>query len=166
MKPEIAAIVAMDENKGIGKDGELLWHIPEDLRHFRDLTVPYPMIMGRKTFESILTSLKKPLPKRTNIVVSRNPGYSYPGVEIRPSVEEALEIACQYSREKVFVIGGAQIFAQSLPYVDKLYLTLVKGRYDADVFFPEYPEFSKIVSEETGRSNGYEYKFLELTKKQ
>jgi dihydrofolate reductase len=165
VKPELAIIVAMDEDRGIGKGGGLPWHIPADLRHFRELTIPYPVIMGRKTFESILTSLKKPLPKRPNIVISRNPEFSYPDTESATSIAEALGIAGRYSQEKIFVIGGAQIFAQALPFVDKLYLTLVKGKYETDAFFPEYDVFNQIISEEAGRSDGYEYRFLELIKK-
>jgi len=164
MNPEIAIIVAMDEERGIGVNGQLPWYIPEDLKRFRELTVHYPVIMGRKTLDSIIDFRKGPLPQRPNIVITRNPDYPGKGVALAGSLEEAIEIAKRFSQEKVFIIGGAQVFAQALPYANKLYLTLIEGKLGADVFFPEYQQFNKIVSEVTGESQKYRYRFQELVR--
>lgn len=191
----------MDEKRGIGKDNKLLWRIPEDLKRFKQITSGHPIIMGRKTYESI----GRPLPNRTNIVVTRDKQYAISGTIVVYSLKEAIQAAQdviastfdklgvnsakQSQSEKsdvskvihlggvldmtpreirgereIFIIGGGQIFEQALPMVDRLYLTIVKGDFGADTFFPDYSEFKKIVSKQVNSSGGYEYTFLVLEK--
>lgn len=154
----ISIIAAMDEKRGIGKDNKLPWHIPEDLKRFRALTSGHPVIMGRKTFESI----GRLLPKRTNVIVTKDPSYKVDGAIVVHSLQEALDIAKQKEQNEVFIIGGGQIFQQALPLADKLYLTIVKGSFPADTFFPDYSAFKKVVAEEKRESGGYWYTCLEL----
>lgn len=167
MESKIAVIVAMGENREIGKAGKLLWHIPEDLKRFKEITRGHPIIMGRKTYQSI----GKALPGRTNLVISQDPEFKAEGCAIAHSLEEALQQACiEYyqsaqSDNEIFVIGGGQIYQQALSFADKLYLTLVEGNFpEADTFFPDYSEFNKIVYKANQESDGYKYTFLELEK--
>lgn len=129
----ISAIVATDENGTIGKAGEIPWYLPADLKFFKRTTLGHPVVMGRKTFESI----GRPLPKRTNIVLSRDPFFMATGVVVVHSLEEALSHeACQAS-EKVFIIGGGEIYRQAMPLVSEVYLTTVDTLIeDGDAFFP------------------------------
>ncbi|MBI2196956.1 dihydrofolate reductase [Candidatus Daviesbacteria bacterium] len=155
----ISIIAAIDEKRGLGKNNDLLFRIPEDLKRFRRLTKGHPIIMGRKTFESI----GRPLPNRTNIVITRDKNYNVPNIIIVHSLKEALQQAqSKPSNEEIFIIGGGQIFAQALPLVQKLYLTLVEGDYGADTFFPDYSEFKKVVRKQTRESGWYKYTFLDL----
>ncbi|MBI2074230.1 MAG: dihydrofolate reductase [Candidatus Levybacteria bacterium] len=177
----VSIIAALDKKRGIGKDNKLLWHIPEDLKRFKDLTSGHTIIMGRKTFESI----GRVLPNRNNVIITRDQNYKAEGAVVVHSLEEALNIAketgeTQGAKEtngEIFIIGGGQIFSQALPIVDKLYLTIVdarldsppdsparRGEFDADTFFPDYSEFKKIVFEQEGQSEKYKYKFLDLEK--
>ncbi|MDO8576065.1 MAG: dihydrofolate reductase, partial [bacterium] len=122
----VAAVVAIGKNRELGKEGKLLWHIPDDLKRFKELTLGHPIIMGRKTFESILGYTQgKPLPGRTNIVVTHDPNWKYEGVIVSPSLEEAIAKAKELDTEEIHIGGGAQIYEQALPYIDKLYLTLI-----------------------------------------
>lgn len=130
MEPCVILIAAMDEQRGIGIGNKLPWNIPEDLMHFRNKTLGQPIIMGRKTFESI----GRPLPMRLNLVVSRNPNWGYQGCFTRGSLEEAIEGADDYD---IFVIGGAEIFKQAMPLADKMIITHVHKTYECDTFFPE-----------------------------
>lgn len=159
-KPIISLIAALAGNRAIGKDNKLLWHISEDLKRFKRLTSGHPVIMGRKTFESI----GKPLPNRTNIIITRDPGYTADGCVVVNSLEKAIEEAKKVEAEELFIIGGAQIFNQSLPIADKLYLTLVEGDFDGDVFFPDYSEFNTIVHQENKKENGFIFTFIDLVK--
>lgn len=159
-KPKISIIAVISENKALGKDNRLLWHIPEDMKRFKNITTGHPIIMGRKTFES----LGRPLPNRTNIVITRNPSFNVIGAVTVDSLDKALESARQIEKDEIFIIGGGQIFREAMPVVDKLYLTIVEGKYEADTFFPEYGEFKKIVFEQECKSGGYKYKFVELEK--
>ena len=153
----IAAISAKD--RGIGKGGDLLWHISDDLKHFKELTIGHPIIMGRKTYDSI----GKPLPGRVNIVVTRNEDFNPPGVIVFRSLEDAIEKAKGLDKEEVFIIGGGQIYEQSIEKADKLYLTLIDDQKTADTFFPTYDEFEKISREDfSGDTN---YSFVELERK-
>lgn len=158
MKPEICIIAAISENRVIGRDNNLPWNIPDDLRRFCKLTTGYPVVMGRRTFESI----GRPLPARTNLVISRNPQLEVEGIVRCGSLGEAISRAGEKGREKVFIIGGGQIYGQAISITDRLYLTVVKGEFPGDTFFPDYSEFSKKISEEHGQSNGLRYTFLEL----
>ncbi len=166
MNPEICIIAALAEkNRVIGKDGEIPWYIPEDMRHFRDLTKPHPVIMGRKTFKSVYDKLGKPLPDRVNIVISRQDSLSdYQGITLAHSIEEALIVGQALDSESVFVAGGGEIYEQTMDLADRLYLTLVEGNFQGDTFFPDYSEFKNMVSELPGESGGIKYKFLELTR--
>lgn len=152
-------IVALDSKNGIGKSGQLPWHITQDLKRFKDITTGYPVIMGRKTFESI----GRVLPGRLNIVISHNKFKAQEGLFFTGSLEEALKMASEDGKNEIFIIGGGQVFKEALDknLIDKLYLTLVEGDYNADTFFPDYSNF-KIVSGEKGESNGYKYTFQTL----
>lgn len=157
-KARISLIAAIDENRGIGLNNRLLFSIPADMRRFRKITLNHPVIMGRKTYESI----GKPLPKRTNIVVTRNKAYKAPGSMVVHSLEEAINLARRQEKQEIFIIGGGQIYEQGIKLADKLYLTIVKGVYKADTFFPDYSEFKKVVFKEKGQYKQYQYTFLEL----
>lgn len=157
-KARISIIAAIGKNRELGKNNKLLWHIPEDMKRFRQLTNNHAVIMGRKTYESI----GKPLPNRTNIIVSKRRGWTPFGCVMVDSVEKAIEVGKKYSPDEIFVIGGGQIYSQALSYTDRLYLTIVEGTYDADTFFPDYSLFKKIIKKEVKESNGYRYTFLIL----
>jgi dihydrofolate reductase len=132
----ISLIVAAAENNCIGMNNKMPWHIPADFKHFKELTMGKPCIMGRKTYESILDQLGKPLPGRTSIVVSRN-DYSHVGATSAASLEEAIEIGSQ-QHDEVMVIGGAQIYTLALPLANRIYLTRVHQSPEGDAFFPEF----------------------------
>lgn len=157
----ISIVAAIGRNRELGKDNKLLWNIPDDLKHFKEVTSGHPIIMGRKTFESI----GRPLPKRLNIVVTRDNTYMPEGVTVCNSLEDAVRIAGQAEGgNEIMIIGGGQIFTQALPITDRMYLTLVDADFDADTFFPEYGQFTKTISKEDRESDGYTYKFLVLEK--
>ncbi|MBC3542095.1 dihydrofolate reductase [Rufibacter sediminis] len=140
----IALVVAIAENRVIGKDNQLIWHLPKDLQHFKKLTMGHPMVMGRKTFEAI----GKPLPGRTSIIVTRQPGYTAPeGCLVTSSLEEALQQALTLD-ETVLVVGGGEIYQQALPLAEVVYLTLVHESFEGDVFFPELEADAWEVAEQ------------------
>ncbi|MCL5774940.1 MAG: dihydrofolate reductase [Patescibacteria group bacterium] len=160
--PKISLIAAIAKNLAIGKDNKLLYYIPEDLQRFRKLTSGHAIIMGKKTFESIRS---KPLPNRTNIVITKDPSFEAPGCIVAHSVEEALAKARETEKEEIFVIGGGSIYAQTIEQADKLYVTVIdRVHEDADAFFPAYPEFTKIVHEETSQHDGIDFTWYELEK--
>ncbi|WP_297984809.1 dihydrofolate reductase [uncultured Chryseobacterium sp.] len=128
-------VVAMGKNREIGVDNQLLWHLPKDLKHFKEITSGHPIVMGRKTYESI----GKPLPNRTNIVVSRKKDWFEEGILIVGSLKEALKFAKKID-ENVFIIGGGNIYEQTIDLVDKLEVTLVDAELNADTFFPKIDE--------------------------
>ncbi|HNL32838.1 MAG TPA: dihydrofolate reductase [Pseudomonadales bacterium] len=134
--PVIALIAAMANNRVIGRDNQLPWHIAEDLRFFKRMTLGKPLIMGRNTFES----LGRPLPGRPHIVISRNPDYQPAGVERAATLEAAIaratELARASSADEIMVIGGAQVYAAALPYARRIYLTLVDAEVAGDTHFP------------------------------
>jgi len=127
----VSAVVAIAENYAIGKNNELLWYLPADLKHFKAVTSGHTVIMGRKTYESI----GKPLPNRRNVVVTRKKDLLIPGVEITNGIDEAL-LLCSNETE-VFIIGGAEIYKSALERTDRIYLTTVHHSYEADAYFPE-----------------------------
>lgn len=133
----VAAIAAMSKNLVIGKDNKLLWHIPDDFRHFKQTTMGKPVIMGRKTYESI----GKPLPGRINIVITSKPESVSGDIITVGTVEEAInkgkEIATQSGVDEVFIIGGGQIYEAALPQTDRIYLTVINQEYEGDTFFPK-----------------------------
>ena len=142
-RPRVCLIVAVADNGIIGRDGGLPWHLPDDLRRFKAVTSGHPIIMGRLTYESI----GRPLPGRRNIVLSRDPEYRPAGVEMTGSFQAAL--AATADDEVVFVIGGAALFAETLPMADRIYLTRVHAAIEGDVWFPELdPQRWRLVSEE------------------
>lgn len=160
-KPTISIIVAIAKDRAIGKSNQLLWNIPEDLQHFKKVTSGHPVIMGENTFKSI----GRPLPKRLNIVLTQDEKYKPEGCTVAYSIPEAIKIATQKDKNEIFFIGGGMIYKQALPLADKLYLTVVEGDYEADVYFPEYEEyFNKVIKEESHDNGHYKYKFLELIK--
>jgi dihydrofolate reductase len=128
----VSAIVAVDNNNGIGKNNRLLWHLPKDLRFFRETTSGHAVIMGRKTFES----LGKPLKNRSNYVISTQKDYTAEGATVYKSIAEALEKIKAAKETECFILGGGQIYSQSLQLCDRVYLTKVNAHLDADVFFP------------------------------
>jgi dihydrofolate reductase len=127
----VSSVVAISENNAIGKDNKLLWYLPTDLKHFKQITNGQTIIMGRKTFDS----MGKPLPNRRNIVITRNPDLKLDGAEVTNSVAEALSL-CKTEKE-VFIIGGAEIYKQAMDQTNRIYLTRVHQRFDADAYFPE-----------------------------
>lgn len=154
-KRMIALIAAISNNRAIGNKNQLLWRIPDDMVYFKKVTMNHPVIMGRKTFESI----GRPLPKRTNIIVTRNKDFKPENCIVCSSVQEAIAIAREQD-ETVFVIGGAQIYEDSLPYADKLYLTYIDAEpKEADAFFPDYSAFKKTTIIEKRVYNGIPYDF-------
>ena len=146
--PAISLIVAAADNNVIGGDNKMLWHIPEDFKHFKNVTMGKPCIMGRKTFESIVASLGKPLPGRINIVVSRkNPQYD--GALTVKDLDEAFDQAGKVEGvSEIMVIGGAQIYAQALPRADRIYLTRVHQSPEGDATFPALNEDDWEIVEE------------------
>lgn len=153
----IAAIAS--GNRALGKDNQLIYKIPEDLKRFKEITSGHTIIMGRKTFESI----GKPLPNRNNIIITKDPLYTAEGGVIVHSLEEALRLASlTQDSEEIFIIGGGQIYKDAIEKADKLYLTIIEGNPDADTFFPDYSEFKKVVFEQSHKYNGLKYKFIDL----
>lgn len=162
MPAQISIIVAHDDKRGIGKNNQLLFRISEDLKRFKKITLGHPIIMGRKTHQSI----GRPLPARTNIIITRNQDFQAPGCQITHSLAEAIKLAKQKDNQEIFIIGGGQIYQQALDQdlVDKLYITQVKGDYQAEIFFPDYSKFKKIISQKTGQEGDYQLTYLTLEK--
>jgi dihydrofolate reductase len=163
---EICLIAAMSSvNRAIGKDNQLLWQIPEDMKRFRQLTTGHPVIMGRKTWESLPEKFR-PLPKRTNIVISSNPSYEAPGATVCPGLLGALgflAVGGLGDKTQVFVIGGGQLYAEALPRANRLYLTLIEDEPEADTFFPDYGnEFRVCSTSEIRTAGNLEYTFVDL----
>ncbi len=150
----LSLIAAVARNRVIGKDNQLLWHLPEDMKHFRETTRGKPVIMGRKTWESLPEKFR-PLPGRLNIVVSRNPEYAAPGATLAHSLEAA--IAAAGSAEEIFVIGGEQLYRQAMPLADLLYLTEIDSDYLGDAHFPEIdPSLWREAARQHG-GNGFAF---------
>lgn len=167
---KISIIAAIGQNRELGKDGKIPWHISEDFKRFKQITTGHSVIMGRKTWESLPV---KPLPNRYNIVITQDTKYSTDGAEVAYSLDDALRLATlapfdktqgRQSNDECFILGGGQIFEQSISLTNKLYLTIIEKSFDADTFFPDYSDFKKVVFEKEGESEGYKYKFLELEK--
>jgi dihydrofolate reductase len=153
----ISIIVAIAENNAIGKNNDLLWHIPEDMKRFRQITTGHRIIMGKRTYDS-LPNLKH----RTNIVISDVPGDHYEGCLMAYSVQEAMEL-CPPD-EECFVIGGGMVYRQFLPLADRLYITLVHKSFGADVFFPDIDPLDwEESSREEGSGNGVDFRYSFIT---
>lgn len=159
----ISAIAAIGKTtRVLGKDNDLVWDIPADLERFRNMTREHPIIMGRKTWES-LPAERRPLPKRTNIVVSRNADYDAPGAVVVTTVEDAIAKAKEsVGSDEIFIIGGSGIFEAALPYTNRLCLTLVDDDSKGDVHFPEYLEFTKIIEHEAHPESTPPYEYVTL----
>lgn len=152
----LTLVVAIDAQRGIGVDNKLPWHLPEDLAHFKRVTLGHPIIMGRKTFDSI----GRPLPKRRNIVVTRNPDWRHEGVDAVTSLADAVALA---GIEPASIIGGAQVFTESMALADRMIVTEIAHTFACDTFFPP---IDRAVWRETARethhsdANGYDYAFV------
>ncbi|MDZ7741271.1 MAG: dihydrofolate reductase [Bacteroidota bacterium] len=160
---KISIIVAIAANNAIGKDNQLLWHISNDLKRFKRITQGHPVIMGKKTFESLP---KAPLPNRINIVITDVPGETFEGCTTVYSIEEALE-HCN-KQEESFIIGGGSIYKQFMPHANKLYITRVNRNFEADTFFPEVDKNEwKLIEQEDvkdDQQNDFTYSFLTYVK--
>jgi dihydrofolate reductase len=158
---QITLVVAMDAQRGIGVDNKLPWHLPEDLAHFKRVTLGHPIIMGRKTFDSI----GRPLPKRRNIVVTRNAEWQQEGVDVALSLQDAVALV---GAELASIIGGAQIFTESMALADRMIVTEIDHVFRCDTFFPA---IDPAVWTETARerhhseANGFDYSFVTYEKR-
>ena len=166
---KVSLIVAVSENGVIGKDNDLIWHLPKDMKFFKETTMDHHVIMGRKNFESIPHKYR-PLPNRTNIVVTRQSDYKADGCVVVNSVEESLEIAKQNGDSEPFIIGGGQIYKIALEQnlVDRIYLTRIHYSFDGDTFFPELNSDWKEINREDcfkDEINNYNFSFIVLEKK-
>lgn len=155
----VIIVVAIAENYAIGKNNQLLWHMPADLKHFKQITSGHTVIMGRKTYDSV----GKPLPNRRNIIITRQ-DITIPGCEVVKSVDEALELCL--SEEEVFIVGGAEIYKLAMDKTDRIYLTIIHHSFDADSFFPEidYLEWKEVSKEDypADEKHKYSYSFITL----
>lgn len=149
-------------DRAIGKENGLLWHVPADMKRFKALTVGHPIIMGRKTFESIIDILGKPLPGRTNIIITRDHTYSYEGTKVAHSIEEALEIARSENPKEIHIGGGAEIYRLVLPQVDRLHITWFDSNKTGDVFFPPFEDhFTIIKTHEPQEHKGVRFQWVD-----
>lgn len=155
--PRVSMIAAMGLNRVIGRDNQLPWHLPEDLKYFRSMTWGKPIVMGRKTFES----LGRPLPGRTNIVVTAQPDLDLVGAKVVGSLEEALSAASNQAEldgvDEIMIIGGAKLYEQMLGQTDRIYLTLVEAEPDGDAWFPALPDGQWKLVEESVVAAGEDY---------
>ena len=151
----VTMVVAIAENHAIGKDNQLLWHLPKDLKHFKQITNGHTIIMGRKTFDS----MGKPLPNRRNIVITRNKTLELPGAEVVSSLAEALALCS--TDEEVFVIGGGEIYTTAMPQTNRIYLTVVHQSFEGDAFFPEIDKetWTETASEYHAPDEKHQYGF-------
>lgn len=157
--------MAFDENRVIGKNNTLIWHLPADLKRFKALTTGHVIIMGRKTFESI----GRPLPNRTTIVISRQTDLQIEGVILANSVEEAILKAKSITREDIYIVGGAEIYTLSLPLADQILVTQLHDIFEGDAFFPEIsPEIWEVTEKERGitdEQNTYQFSYITYSRK-
>lgn len=161
----ISSIVAMAENRVIGKNNDIPWYLPADLKYFKKVTLNHPIIMGRKCYNSI----GRPLPKRTNIVMTRDPFFLSTGIVVAHSLEMALQIARDTDTSECFIIGGGEIYNQSMDFIDRLYVTEVDTHVEGDVFFPEFDltkwELMDKEEHQADEKNEFDYSFLVYHKK-
>ena len=165
---KIALIVAVSQNNVIGRDNQLPWHLPEDLQYFKSVTMGKPILMGRKTFESI----GRPLPGRVNIVITRDPDWTAEGVEIVNTIDDAMAagaVACKAADSyEIMIIGGAQIYRDCLPLADVLYLTKVEAEIEGDAFFPDIDldQWQEVSEKRPETIDKYAYRFVILKRTQ
>ena len=151
----ISLIAAVSKNRVIGDSNKLIWHLPADLKRFKELTVDNSILMGRKTYESI----GRPLPNRRNIIITKDENYKVDGCEVVNSIEEALLL----TSNNCFIIGGGEIYKQTIDLADKIYLTIIDNDFTGDTYFPEINEKWFVYQEEPGlmdEKNPYKYKFI------
>ena len=179
MKVIVSAIAAISDNRALGKDNKLLFKIPEDFERMKRLTMGHPIIMGRKTFESI----GRPLPGRLNVVITRDTDWKAEGITVVHSLDEGIQESIKYyvsgikygdekihntkyiihnTDQEIFIFGGGQIYKEAMPKIDRLYLTIVHKNVEADTFFPDYSEFKKVIEKKDGEFEGLKYTFLTL----
>lgn len=162
----ISAIVAVAKGGVIGKDNDIPWYLPADLKYFKRTTLDHHIIMGRKCYQSI----GKPLPKRTNIILTRNPFYIVSNCLVAHSLEEALSLAKENGEKEAFIIGGGEIYKKAIPYLDKIYITDVDLDVEGDIFFPEinWENWEQIACEKhkPDEKNAYAYSFMVFERKQ
>lgn len=168
-KPSVPIVIVAGMSKDkhvIGKENGLLWHVPDDMGRFKRLTLGHPVIMGRKTFESILEILGKPLPGRTNIVVTRNPEYKNEGAKTATSLEEAFSIAESENPTEIHIGGGEEMYRQALPVVDRLHLTFFDDEPEGDAFFPDFEDEFVISKEYQNQAhNDITYQWVDFVRK-
>lgn len=161
-QPILSAILAMSENRVIGNHNQLPWHLPADLKHFKNITTGHPILMGRKTYESI----GRPLPNRSNIILTRNCSLTIPGCQVVTSLREAIDCARAENNKEIFIIGGAEVYKQLLPQTQRIYLTLVHHLFTGDAFFPELEmdewKETERIDHNADENNAYPYSFIRL----
>ncbi|MBI2618317.1 dihydrofolate reductase [Candidatus Kaiserbacteria bacterium] len=162
--PRISAVAAIGRRRELGKNNRLIWRISDDLKRVKELTTGHTIVMGRKNFESI----GRPLPHRTNIVISGNPGFKADGIILSTSLKEALERAREVERDEIFIFGGGRVYEEALPFIERLYLTVIEAEDEgADTFFPPFEDvFTKKTAEERrfDKKTGLYYSWVTLEK--
>lgn len=156
---KVTIVAAAAENNALGRDNELIWHLPDDFKRFKGITSHHHIIMGRKTFESF----PRLLPNRKHIVITRQQDYNKDDIVVVHSLEEALKFSLD--QDEVFIIGGGEIYKQALPYTDKIELTRVHGSFEGDAFFPEIDEsqWKLMYSQHHGKDDKHKHDFTYLT---
>lgn len=167
IRSPLVIVTAMTKNQQvIGDKNKLLWHIPADLKRFKALTLGHPIIMGRKTFESILAILGKPLPNRTNIIVTRDSEYLYEGVKVAHSLDEALNLAQAENPSEIHIGGGGELYKEALPLVSRLYITWVESDVTGDTFFPEFlSDFAVLTEHSPEHYEGINFQWVDYMRK-
>ncbi|HWB64585.1 MAG TPA: dihydrofolate reductase [Chitinophagales bacterium] len=166
---KISMVVAASENNAIGLKGKLLWHLPKDMQFFKDVTEGHYVLMGRKSWEALPPKFR-PLPKRPNVVITRQPGYEATGATVVPTIEAGVELARQNAEQELMVIGGGEIYKQALPVTNKVYLTRVHHVFDeADAYFPELNEgeweITSTIKHTADEKHRYSFDFLVYERK-
>lgn len=160
-KARISMIAAVGENRELGKNNDLIWRIRDDLKRVKKLTTGHVLIMGQNTYESI----GKPLPNRTNIVLTQDPAYNPEGCVMAHSLDEAFQKAHAIEEEEIFIFGGARVYYDTINLAERLYLTVIHDTdAEADAFFPDYSSFKKIISKETFQNDSIRYDWVTLEK--
>jgi dihydrofolate reductase len=160
----LSLVLAMADHGVIGAKGKIPWHIPDDMRRFKAITLGKPVIMGRKTWQSLP---RKPLPGRTNIVMTQDKNFEAPGVLVAHTLEEALALAGKEQPTEVMVIGGAEIYRNALPHAHRVYLTEVHGNFDGDTIMPKFDsaQWREVAREDHATSGGLSYSYVTLEKR-
>lgn len=157
---KISMIAAMGQNRVIGKDNDIPWHLPDDFQYFKKMTEEHYVLMGRKNYESLPPKFK-PLPNRPNVVITRNKNYDAPGTTVVNSLEAALEVAKSNNEPEVFIIGGGEIYKLGLEYADTIYLTEINGEFEGDTIFPHFDqkEWAEVSREHHGTDERHLFSF-------